>query len=188
MQADPAALRADGQPALRGIGRRLAGGRSRRRFGSWVGGPRVLTVGPHRRGWEEGRQSRASHRGDGGTRGGRRGAGCGRGGGVPGFVGAARRGRDREGEHPEHGGDSREFHGHKSSCAEVMVTAMAGGPSAPPPATPPLAILSRVARPSGWILPKMVYSGGSSVSLYTRKNWLPLVFGPLLAIAKVPRG
>jgi hypothetical protein len=34
----------------------------------------------------------------------------------------------------------------------------------------------------------MPASGGSSESWYTMQNWLPLVLGPELAIASVPRG
>ena len=37
-------------------------------------------------------------------------------------------------------------------------------------------------------LPNGVYRGGSGESWYTMKNWLPLVFGPALAIATVPAG
>ncbi len=33
-----------------------------------------------------------------------------------------------------------------------------------------------------------VVRAAAGCRLYTRKNWLPLVFGPLLAIAKVPLG
>ena len=53
----------------------------------------------------------------------------------------------------------------------------------------PLAAISwttAVLASSSW--PNTVYDGGSCVSSYTMKNWDPLVFGPALAIAKVPAG
>src|SRR3954447_15121058 len=77
----------------------------------------------------------------------------------------------------------------------VMVTAVMATSSlgTPPPApakvqvVPDLATFWRTSSPAV-IVPNGVYDGGSDVSWKTRKNWLPLVSGPALAIATVPAG
>ena len=45
---------------------------------------------------------------------------------------------------------------------------------------------STVATAASSTCPNTAYAGGSSLSAYTMKNWLPLVSGPALAIARVP--
>ena len=69
---------------------------------------------------------------------------------------------------------------------EFMETAI-GRPSLPPPWTPFEAINFKMSSPEV-TCPQIVYEGGNVVSAYTKKNWLPLVFGPELAIATVPSG
>ncbi len=65
---------------------------------------------------------------------------------------------------------------------------LAGLPRVRLPATPTLAILSRVSSPAWSTEPKTVDVGSISASRYTMKNWLSLVLGPDWAIATVPRG